>query len=81
VAAHDIDPTSIDEVLDNEPQFFVNFPDRGASHLMIGPDLSVRFYFAPIVHWTESGGWYPVTAFRVDERRARRIYSREEGKS
>ena len=77
--AHEIATRTIDEVLQNAPEFFINFPGRSAEYLMIGPDLQGRFYYAPFVPTNDEGIWYVVTAHRIDERRARRYYGASGG--
>jgi len=76
VEAHGISAQDVEDVLANQPRFFRNLPDRSAEYVMLGPDSEDRFVFAPIVPTQTVGVWYPVTAYRLDRRRAARIYER-----
>ena len=71
---HDVKPEDLDEVLHNAPRFFTNWPDRTASHVMLGPDNSGAFIFAAIDPTNQDGVWYPLTAHWMARRRALRIY-------
>jgi hypothetical protein len=56
---------------------FENLPDRGGTHVMIGPDSSDRILFVSIRPTSTPGLWEPVTGW--ESRLARRIWARERG--
>lgn len=61
-AGHRITLTEVQEVFDNAPRFYVNRPDRRASHVMLGPTFEDRVLLVPIEAWPNDL-WRPVTAF------------------
>jgi hypothetical protein len=56
---------------------FENLPDRGGTHVMIGPDEAGRILYVSIRPTSTSGLWEPVTGW--ESRLGRRIWAKERG--
>ena len=76
IAVHGLSIQDVEAVRHNAPKFFTNLPGRSADYVMLGPDEDGRFVFAAIVSTHDPERWYVVTAFRLERRRALRIYER-----
>ncbi len=70
-AAHGISVVEVLEVYENRPRFYVNRPDRRASHVMLGPTFAGRFLVVPIEPAARAV-WRPVTAFEPTREQAAR---------
>lgn len=77
--AHNLDPETVDEVLENAPKFFPNLKkNQAASHMMIGPDNGGKFWTIfikevdPDAHrWRVITGWESESEHIQKYRRAR----------
>jgi hypothetical protein len=77
LARHGVTPDDLWSVLLTAPQFFMNLPDHGGSHVMLGPDERGRFFYASIVQVGTTGVWRPITGWPIRSARARRLYREE----
>lgn len=73
---HDVTIADVEEVRQNKPRFFVNLPDRGGSHVMVGPDFGGRFYFVALAPTPIRGCWRPVTGWSMNRAQALKLYNR-----
>lgn len=73
--AHGIAVAEVQEVYDNRPRFYINRPDRRASHVMLGPTWSGRLLVVPIEQ-IGAATWRPVTAFEPSQGQAARYRRR-----
>ena len=71
-ARHEVTPTVIAEMMDNEPLFFLNDPDKSGTHVMIGPDNSDRVWTVIIVNSGNFGSWRPITGWPSDHAEVRK---------
>jgi hypothetical protein len=71
---HGVTPDDLDSVMHNAPRYFANLPGRSAPFVMIGPDHNGDFFQAAILPTVDPAAWYPVTGWRMNARRARRLY-------
>jgi hypothetical protein len=76
IEAHGLTQEEVEAVANNAPRFFTNLAGRSAGYVMVGPDMSDRFIFAPMIPVSDDRDWYVVTAFRMARQRALRIYNR-----
>jgi hypothetical protein len=65
---HRLGPVKVDQVRDTRCVFFFNHPDRAATHLMIGPDSSGRFWTVAISPSRAAGLWYDHTGYESSGR-------------
>jgi len=65
-AAHQLTPVVAEEVKNSLPKFFLNDPGRTGTHIMIGPDLSGRFWTIVIRPSSAHGLWRPITGWPSD---------------
>lgn len=66
-ARHGVTPIVAAEVKDGLPKFFLNDPGKTASHIMIGPDFSGRFWTIAILSSAKPGLWKPITGWPSDK--------------
>jgi uncharacterized DUF497 family protein len=66
-ACHGVTPVTAEEVKDGLPKFFLNDPGKTASQIMIGPDLSGRFWTIAILPSGQPGRWRPITGWPSDK--------------
>jgi hypothetical protein len=59
-------------VRDNDPLVYTNLPDRGGTHVMIGPDDLGRVLYISIRPADAVNAWQPVTGW--ESRLARRLW-------
>jgi hypothetical protein len=74
IAEHGVTAREIEEVRNVAPKFYRNLPDRGGTHVMIGPDSNGRFYYVVLAASSKAGHWRVITAYRYTRRRALRLY-------
>lgn len=75
-AAHRVTVDEVQQVRDKWPRFYVNRPDRRASHVMVGPTRLGRILVVPIERWGTDDIWRPVTAFEAISGQAARYRSK-----
>jgi hypothetical protein len=76
-AANKITASEVQQVLDKWPRFYVNRPERRASHVMLGPTRGGRILVVPIEALGVDDLWRPVTAFEATPSQAARYRSRK----
>jgi hypothetical protein len=76
-AAHNVTASEVQQVKDKWPRFYVNRPQRRASHLMVGPTRLGRVLIVPIEALGVDDLWRPVTAFEATPSQAARYRSRK----
>ncbi len=75
-AANKITASEVQQVRDKWPRFYVNRPERRASHVMVGPTRRGRILVVPIEPLGVDDLWRPVTAFEATPSQATRYRSR-----
>ena len=71
---HGVRRQNVMDVYFGLPKYFVNFPEREGSHVMVVPSSSGVFFVISIRRTEADGIWRPITAWHVGERKARRLY-------
>jgi hypothetical protein len=76
-ARHWVSRADVIAVARSEFLGFENLPDRGGTHIMIGPDEGGRILYISIKPTMTPGLWEPVTGW--ESRLARQLWERERG--
>jgi hypothetical protein len=75
-AQHGVTASEVQEVFDKWPRYYINRPDRRATHVMVGPTRRGDLLVVPIEPAFQAddrdGVWRPVTAFRATPGQAAR---------
>lgn len=72
---HGVTVDEVQQVFDKWPRYYVNRPDRRATHVMVGPTRNGRMIVVPIERLDAEGLWRPVTAFEASPGQAARYRS------
>lgn len=75
-AAHGVTVDEVQQVRDKWPRYYLNRPDRRATHVMVGPTRRGRIVVVPIETWGADDVWRPVTAFDATPGQAARYRSK-----
>lgn len=73
---HGLTPFLTVEVNDRRPLYFLNYVGRTATHMMIGPDLSGRFWVVAILPTEIDACWRPITGYPAEEKEMK-LYEQE----
>jgi hypothetical protein len=59
----------------NAPRYFRNLPDRGGTHVLIGPSFEGRFFYIVLAPTKEEGRWRPITGWKLTAKKGRQLYN------
>jgi hypothetical protein len=76
-ARHGVTQDDVVSVARSDFLGFDNLPDRGGTHIIVGPDGKGRILFVSIRPTSAPGIWEPVTGW--ESRLARRLWATERG--
>ena len=75
-AARRVTVDEVQQVRDKWPRYYINRPDRRATHVMVVPTRLGRILVVPIERWGADDLWRPVTAFEATPGQASRYRSK-----
>lgn len=64
--ANKVSLDEVQEVWSRWPRYYVNRPERRATHVMVGPTRRGRILVVPIERWGSMAEWRPTTAFAAE---------------